>query len=335
MRRDFQGRGNVEAFSGTRVEAMDDGVQLTLRVPQPVRPLGHGLAHQPVRVFMGAARPGALRIGKEDLDGEPLGQALVLGPLVAPIIRQGFAQQCGDVPEFFRETRTGTPCIRPVHPSQEHQAGGALHQGADRRALARALDQVAFPVAGHRPGRDLGRTLRDRRHTGNLAAAGCSSRPRPTRLARLTQRRQQFTAQGAARQHRQAHIDGFGREVFPPVVRIRALEPSGNLFGRVALRLMLPHVRPQPGIQECAGSPGLTGSGGCLCLRRTGAIGVTSRAVAGRLATHGAGGAPQHSRHRPERMAMGQTQAQRLTVFRIHVSRGSLGPGNTVAHQGR
>jgi hypothetical protein len=54
-----------------------------------------------VRVFINAALPGAIRIGKEDLDSEPHGQALVLGHLFAPIIRQGFAQQCGDVPEFF------------------------------------------------------------------------------------------------------------------------------------------------------------------------------------------------------------------------------------------
>ena len=39
---------------------------------------------------------------------------------------------------------------------------------------------------------------------------------------------------------------------------------------------------------------------------------------------HGAGGASQHSGHRPERMAMGQAHAQRLTVFRTHVSIESL-----------
>jgi hypothetical protein len=38
-------------------------------------------------VFIGAALPGAIRIGKEDLDGE----ALVLGHLFALIVRQGLA----------------------------------------------------------------------------------------------------------------------------------------------------------------------------------------------------------------------------------------------------
>ena len=100
----------------------------------------------------------------------------------------------------------------------------------------------------------FGRTLGHWRHVGDVAASIGPPRPRAAGLARLTQRRQQLAPQGAAEQHRQAHIDGFGREVFPHVVRIRTLETSGNLFGRVALSQMLPHIRPQPGIQECAGS---------------------------------------------------------------------------------
>ena len=144
----------------------------------------------------------------------------------------------------------------------------------------------------HRAGRDFGRTLGHWRHVGDVAASIGPPRPRSACLARLTERRQQCAPQDSAWQQRQAHIDGFGREVFPHVVRIRTLETSGNLFGRVALRQMLPHIRPQPGIQECAGAPGLTGSSGGLDLCRTGAIRAASRAVAGRLAAHGAGGRP-------------------------------------------
>ena len=97
----------------------------------------------------------------------------------------------------------------------------------------------------------------NRRHLGDLAASIGPPRPRLACLARLTQRRQQCATQGSAWQHIRAHIDGFGREVFPDIVRIRALEPSSNLFGRVALRQMLPHILPQPGIQEFAGPPWL------------------------------------------------------------------------------
>ena len=115
---------------------------------------------------------------------------------------------------------------------------------------------------------------------------------------------------------------------------IRALKTSGNLFGRVARGQLRPHGLPQPWIQEFAGSPWLTGSGGRLDLRRTGAIGVASRAVASRLAAHGAGGASQHPRHRPERVAMGQAQTQGLTIFRTQVCIAFRWHSNTLAQQG-
>lgn len=42
--------------------------------------------------------------------------------------------------------------------------------------------------------------------------------------------RQPLVPQRSAWQHRQASLNGFLREVFAHVVRIRAAEPSGNLF---------------------------------------------------------------------------------------------------------
>ena len=48
------------------------------------------------------------------------------------------------------------------------------------------------------------------------------------------------------RQHRQAHRDDLSRQVVAPVVRIRAGEPPGHLFGRAPLGQMRPHRRPQP-----------------------------------------------------------------------------------------
>jgi hypothetical protein len=56
VRRDFQGRGKIEAFAGTRGAARGEGVQLPLRVPRHVRPLGQVRAPPPLRVFSGAAR---------------------------------------------------------------------------------------------------------------------------------------------------------------------------------------------------------------------------------------------------------------------------------------
>jgi hypothetical protein len=81
LRIDFQGRGEVQTFSRARIQAMGDGVQFVSTVPRQVRALGQVLAQQAIRVLIGAALPGAMRIGKEDLDRETLSQPLVLGHL--------------------------------------------------------------------------------------------------------------------------------------------------------------------------------------------------------------------------------------------------------------
>ena len=159
LRIDLQGRGKVETRSRSRVQPMGDGIQRTRGVARQVRPLGQVLAQQTLRMLVGAALPGAVRISKENLDRKPLRQRLVFGPLFPSIIRQGFPQQGGHVPECLHEALTGTPGIRPVHPGQNDQAGGPLHQGADGRPIASAFDASAFPVARHGAGGHVGGAL--------------------------------------------------------------------------------------------------------------------------------------------------------------------------------
>ena len=101
LRRDFQGRGTVQTFSRACGQAMGDGVQLALGVARQVRALGPVLAQQAIRILVGSALPRAVGIGKEDLDREPLGPRLVLGPLFASIIRQGVPQQDGHMADFW------------------------------------------------------------------------------------------------------------------------------------------------------------------------------------------------------------------------------------------
>jgi hypothetical protein len=281
FRIDFQGRGKVETFSRARVQPMGDGVQFALAVARQVRAFGQVLAQQAIRVLVGATLPGAIRIGKVDLDREPLGQLLVLSHFFPTIIGQRFAQQCRHVPEFLGEALSSTRGIGPVHPGQNDQACGSLDQGPDGRPIASPFDEIALPVARHRAGGHLGGALGNGRHVGNLAASVGAARPRPARLARLTQCRQQFTPQFATGQHIQAHIDGLRRQLFPHVARIRASEASGNLFGRAALRQLCLDILPQPGIQEFARPPRLTGSGSRLGLCGAGPIGMASRRVAG------------------------------------------------------
>ena len=69
-----------------RVFNRSDGVQLTLGVARQIRALGQLLTQQISGKLMGPALPGAMRIGKEELDRDPLGQALAFGHLFAPIV---------------------------------------------------------------------------------------------------------------------------------------------------------------------------------------------------------------------------------------------------------
>ena len=78
LREHLQGRGKVQPRSRARIQPMCDGFQLALCIARQIRALGQVLAQQPIGVLIGAALPGAVRIGKEHLEGEPLGQALVL-----------------------------------------------------------------------------------------------------------------------------------------------------------------------------------------------------------------------------------------------------------------
>ncbi|GAA3295046.1 hypothetical protein GCM10020295_21190 [Streptomyces cinereospinus] len=64
--------------------------------------------------------------------------------------------------------RLGAPAVRQVH--QRHAASGAFDQGTDGRGVVLADDQIAFPVAGHRPVLGLCGTTADHHH--GVAEAG-------------------------------------------------------------------------------------------------------------------------------------------------------------------
>ena len=160
-------------------------------------------------------------------------------------------------------------------------------------------------MARHRAGGHLSGTLGDGRHVGNLAAAVWASCPRSTGLANLTQRRQQLASQCASRQHIQTGIDGFCREVFSHIVRIRALEAISHLFWRAARPQLRLNLLLQPRVKEFPSPSWMMRSGGGVALR-----------------------------HCSERMAMSQTQTQGLTFFSTQMSVRSRVHSNTVAHQG-
>lgn len=112
----------------------------------------------PVRAL--AAWPRAVRIRSEPLDRPPLGHAHVLEPSLSRDYRSALGAAARPRPEGRGEALSGTPRIRPGHPSQEDQAWRSLHQGTDGRAMAGPLEEVAFLVA-RRP------------HRGSRATAVC------------------------------------------------------------------------------------------------------------------------------------------------------------------
>ena len=118
LREHLQRRGEVEALSRAGIQPLRDRVQLALGVARQIRALRHILAQQAIGVLSGPALPGAVWIGKEDLDREPLGQPLMFRHLFAPIIGQRFPQRGRHVPEVSRESLSGTHCIHPLHAGQ-------------------------------------------------------------------------------------------------------------------------------------------------------------------------------------------------------------------------
>ena len=220
----------VQIFSGSGVQPLGNGIQLSLRVWRQVRALGQILAEQAIGIFIGPPLPRAMRIGKEHLDGQPLGQLLLVRHLFPSIIDQRFPQRGGDVSELLGKSVARTLRLRPLKPSQDNQARGPLNQGPDGRAIAGSLDQVAFPVTRDGASRDVGGALGKEGHVEDLPSSIRSSRPGPARLPRLTQRGQQCAAQGAAGQHVQPPVNGLSREAFLHVGRILPSEATGNLY---------------------------------------------------------------------------------------------------------
>lgn len=92
---------------------------------------------------------------------------------------------------------------------QGDEQGGVFNQGPNGRRVARALDQVAFPVSRDERFFDLGRPIMNARPVGNRAAAILPARTGTTGLARLTQAGNQLAAQFAARHGVECRVDGF------------------------------------------------------------------------------------------------------------------------------
>jgi hypothetical protein len=177
-------------FRGRALRAWATAARIVDAMRCEIRALREVLAQQPVGVLVRSALPWAVRIAEVDAEPGVDAQLVVLchlrslapGQRTSQLLGQGrdrardrVANRLGTMPCERRAVLRPRPAAMARHRRQMEQhreARGTLDQRADRRA-AEPEDQVALPVARHRPVRRLCRALADH-HLGRdegLAAA--------------------------------------------------------------------------------------------------------------------------------------------------------------------
>ena len=222
-------------------------------------------------MLVDAALPRAVRIGEVDRDARVLGQPGVLRHFASLVVGHGEPllriNPIQDRPEG-RDRRLGRS-VR--HLDERYEERGPLDQRADRRGIASALDQVAFPVAGNEAFVDLGRALVNADHIGDRASAVFAPGTGSAALAGLAQTGKQLTAQSATRHGVERGIDGLVTDLKRGLVRVHSLQYARDLFGRMLFPKQAFDQSPQRTIQrEARGTSWRTcqGVGAVLCLRR-------------------------------------------------------------------
>ena len=215
------------------------------------------LAQQTVGVLVAAPLPWALRVAEVDLDAgidleagvlRHLG-ALVPGERASQFLGQGgdgtrdrVTNRLGAVSCKRRPVLDARPSTMTLHARQMQQhreARRALDQRADRRA-AEPQDQVAFPVARHRPVIGFGRTLGDHDvGRDEVLASQADTRSRRAQGSSCSQASGQLAAQGTAGLDEERLVDGFVADAHPLVIREVHDQASGDLF-------RAPRPRPSP-----------------------------------------------------------------------------------------
>ena len=124
------------AWSG--VQPPGNRVQLFLAEGTQVTTLWQVLPQQTIGVFVDAALPRAVRIGKVHLDAGSFRQSLMLCHFPALIVSQGQSLLCLDAIEYLAKAAQRCFGTGILHSGQHREQGGALHQRTDtirKRAL--------------------------------------------------------------------------------------------------------------------------------------------------------------------------------------------------------
>ena len=227
-------------------------LDLTPRELGEVRALREELPEQAIRVLVGAALPGTLRMREVDLDAGRLSEEPVLGHLLAPVVGQRAAHLLRQRTHLAGEGPAHAGRILRLQGHQERGARRALNQGAQGRGRPPAHQQVAFPVPWDRPVGYLRGPLLDADHVRQLppAVVRQPTMACPSALVPVAQVGQQLPPQLAAGQHVQVRVDRLVRDPHGRIVRILRFQPGGNLLGRPALGQPSDHVGPQPPVQD-------------------------------------------------------------------------------------
>ena len=144
-----------EARAGSFVELLGDGGQVGLVVGDRGA-LGQVLADQTVRVLVGAAFPGRVRVGEEHGHRGRQGEGGVPGHLRALVPGQGLAHHRGQLVRVVdQDVGQGGGGFAVGQREDQRVPGGALNQRGGGRLAVGADDQVALPVPGHPPVGDI------------------------------------------------------------------------------------------------------------------------------------------------------------------------------------
>ena len=245
--RTWAGVFHSRVLRGLVLSRQGDVVALGLGQGAQVGALGPVLAQQSVGVLIGAPLP--RRLGVAEVDRQ-VGLSLelgVLGHLVAAVPGDRPAQRERQRGNHLGQAHPGQLSGVPARQrSQQDEPAGAFDQG-DHRALARAAQQqVALPVARHRPVLGLGRPRRDPDVLGDP-----QSHPfRPAGLglslgALCAQVRGQLGLEGAFGLHEQRLVDRLVAHAHHRIIRELDRQRLRDLLRRPVRPQPLPHLLTQ------------------------------------------------------------------------------------------
>lgn len=150
-------RSEAEALSGPMIQSFHGEADLLRSDGIEAAFLGEVLAHQPIRVLVGAALPGSVRMGEVEGGIEFPGDGLVFGKLFAVVRRQGMhtrlegLEQAGD---SLADEMGGFA----LDLGQQGIAALALDERNEGLAMVGANDRVALPMTYPSARLDHGRT---------------------------------------------------------------------------------------------------------------------------------------------------------------------------------